>query len=126
MNKTGNEMIVTIRKLPHMELSGILRVRQPNRLLLVVSLLLLILSGCSDECSDYSDFSCKEIQKATYNVYFYYPSGKEEYLGIAHGLAQCGSIAHGFAASKSLSSNRDWGYVCCMKAKGSECYEKHR
>lgn len=109
-----------------MELSGILRGRQMNRLCLVFPLLFLVLSGCSDECSDYSDFSCEEIQKATYNTYFYYPSGTEEYLGVANGLEQCGSMAHSFAASKNLSGNREWSYICCMKAKGSECYEKHR
>lgn len=84
------------------------------------------LSGCSDECREYSDFSCSEIEKASYNVYFYYPSGKEEYLGQAQGLSQCGDLAYGFASSEKLSGNRDWGYICCMRAKGSECYEKHR
>ena len=84
------------------------------------------LSGCGDECRKYSDFSCSEIQKADYNVYFYYPSGSEEYLGKAQGLSQCGSIAYSFASSNNLGGNMDWGYICCMRAKGSECYEKHR
>jgi hypothetical protein len=35
-------------------------------------------------------------------------------------------MAHGFAASKNLSGNKDWGYICCMKTEDSECYEKHR
>lgn len=83
-------------------------------------------AGCGDECREYSDFSCKQIERASYNVYFYYPSGTEEYLGRADGLSQCGSVAHSFAASKRLQGNRDWGYVCCMRAKGSECHEKHR
>ncbi len=86
----------------------------------------LLLGGCSDECSSYSDFSCTEIQKATYNVYFYFPNQKEYYLGVANGLSQCGSMAHSYASSKNLSGNREWSYICCMKAKGSECYEKHR
>ena len=81
------------------------------------------LTACSDQCREYSEFSCDEIQKASYNVYFYYPSEAEEYLGQAEGLAQCGSIAHSFAYSKKLDR---WGYVCCMRVKGSECYEKHR
>jgi hypothetical protein len=84
------------------------------------------LAGCADECREYSDFSCKQIERASYNVYFYYPSGTEEYLGRADGLSHCGSVAHSFAASKKLQGNRDWGYVCCMRARGSECYEKHR
>ena len=95
-----------------------------RRVLLVLFAATLV--GCGDECSDYSDFSCDEIDEANYNAYFYYPSGSEEYLGIANGLSQCGSMAHGFAASKNLSGNREWSYICCMKAKGSECYEKHR
>lgn len=86
----------------------------------------IFLHGCGDECSDYSDFSCSEIQEATYNVYFYFPNNKEYYLGVANGLSQCGDIAYDYAASKNLSRNREWSYICCMKAKGSECYEKHR
>lgn len=85
------------------------------------------LTGCGgDECSEYSDFTCDQIQNAEYNVYFYYPSGTEEFLGRSQGLSQCGSTAHGFAYSKSLQGNNDWGYICCMRAKDSECYEKHR
>lgn len=86
----------------------------------------LIIQGCSDECSSYSDFSCSEIEKATYNAYFYFPNNQEYYLGVAQGLSQCGSMAHNYAASKNLTGNREWSYICCMKAKGSECYEKHR
>jgi hypothetical protein len=94
-----------------------------------LALLLVItsaLSGCGDECRQYSDFSCKEIEKAPYNVYFYHPSGIEQYLGQSQGLSQCGNVAYGFASSKNLSGNGEWSYICCMRAKGSECYEKHR
>lgn len=93
---------------------------------ILVAIAAISLAGCGDECSKYSDFSCGDIQDASYNVYFYYPSGTEEYLGVSSGLSQCGSMAHGFAATKNLTGNRDWSYICCMKAKGSECYEKHR
>jgi len=85
-----------------------------------------LISSCSDECSEYSKFSCKEIQKASYNTYFYYPNGTEEYLGLSNGLQACGSLAHNFAASKNLTGNNEWSYICCMKANGSECLEKHR
>lgn len=85
-----------------------------------------ILSGCGDRCREYSDFSCKEIEMAPYNVYFYYPNETEEYLGQVQGLSQCGSEAYNFASIKNLSDNSEWGYICCMRAKGSECYEKHR
>lgn len=91
-----------------------------------VMVVIFLLSGCGDECSSYSDFSCKKIKEATYNTYFYYPSGSEEYLGVVNGLDQCGSIAYDFAFSKNLTKNKEWGYICCMKAKGKECYEKHR
>ena len=95
------------------------------RTTLILSLL-AILSGCGDECREYSDFSCKEIEEAPYNVYFYYPSSEEEYLGETDGLSQCGAMAHSFASSKNLSGNGEWSYICCMRAKGSGCYEKHR
>jgi hypothetical protein len=93
-----------------------------------ILLLLIVVSlfGCGDKCSEYSDFSCTEIDKAPYNVYFYYPSGTEEFLGQAQGLSQCGNLARSFASSKDLNSNNEWSYICCMRAKGSECYEKHR
>ncbi len=86
---------------------------------------LLGLAGCKDECRSYSDFTCKEIDRADYNVYFYYPSGEERYLGAASGLGACGSAAWSFAEHEKVNRS-DWSYVCCMKAKGSECYEKHR
>ncbi len=88
--------------------------------------ILASLAACGDECRSYSDYSCNAIAKASYNVYFYYQSGNEEYLGRTEGLANCGSLAHGFAASRNLERNNDWSYICCMRAKGSECFEKHR
>ena len=91
-------------------------------LLLIIT---LFLNSCGDECKEYSDFSCKQIEKADYNVYFYYPSQKEVYLGQASGLTSCGNIARNFANSKRIS-NQNWGYICCMIAKGSCCCGKHR
>ena len=88
--------------------------------------ILMVLSSCGDECRNYSDYSCSAIEKANYNVYFYYPSGREEYLGQTEGLPSCGSMAHAFASSMNLERNSEWSYICCMRAKGSECYEKHR
>ena len=94
---------------------------------IVMSLVLILtLSSCGDECTEYSDFTCDEIEEATYNAYFYFPDNREYYLGVANSLSQCGAMAHNFAASKDLTRNSGWGYICCMKAKGSECYEKHR
>ena len=83
------------------------------------------MSACGDNCSEYSDFSCKEIDNADYYVWFYFDKHGDGYnLGYAKGLSQCGAIARNYAANKGLTN--DWSYVCCMKAKGSDCYEKHR
>lgn len=89
-------------------------------------LLMSVLTACGDECREYSEFSCSDIQKASYNVYFYYPNGTEDYLGNTQGLSECENLAHTFAFTKELSNNSEWSYICCMQAKGSECYEKHR
>lgn len=87
----------------------------------------LLVSCEQDECKSYSEFTCKEIEEANYNVYFYFPdSEKEYYLGEAAGLSGCGDTASGYAETKNLTSNKDWSYICCMIAKGSSCYEKHR
>lgn len=85
------------------------------------------LIGCSDECREYSDFTCKQIESATYNAYFYFPNAeKEYYLGVTDGLKQCGEMAHSYANSKELSGGSGWSYICCMKTESSECAEKHR
>lgn len=78
-----------------------------------------------DSCRDYSEFNCKQIQEAKYNVWFYFNKNSDAYnIGSADGLSQCGNIAKNYAYNKGLTY--DWSYVCCMKAKGSDCYEKHR
>jgi hypothetical protein len=97
---------------------------QINRWLLF-SLALLCLSACKDECREYSDFNCKQIQEADYNVYFYFPDEREYFLGKAQGLSNCGSIAWAYAEDHKVT-NANWSYICCMIAKGSQCYEKHR
>ena len=71
-------------------------------------------------------FRVKRYRQLYITLIFYYPDGSEVYLGIANGLNECGNISGNFASSKNLLENNDWSYVCCMKAKGSECYEKHR
>jgi len=87
--------------------------------------LIIALPGCGDECSSYSAFSCKQIERADYNVYFYFPSDTEHFLGQASGLHECGAIAHNYAATKNVSAS-DWSYICCMIARGSSFFEKHR
>lgn len=93
---------------------------------LVLAAAVLLLAGCGDECQEYSDFSCEAIQNADYNVYFYYPNDQEKYLGVARSLDACGGRAYSYADREGLDRYDEWDYICCMKAKGSECYEKHR
>ena len=88
-------------------------------------LMALPMASCGDECRQYSDYSCTQIENADSNVYFYFPDNTEIYLGQTSGLSSCGGIARSYANEKELSS-ADWGYICCMIAKGSSCYEKHR
>lgn len=90
-----------------------------------------IVVGCGDSCREYSDFSCSYLEKAEYTAFFYFPRGSrfessEVNLGTLTGLHACGAAAYSFAASKGLSSSSEWSYVCCLHAKGSSCYEKHR
>ena len=86
-----------------------------------------VLPACGDSCREYSAYSCAQLEKATYNAYFYYPGNtREEYLGTANGLSHCGSMAHAFASSKNLSRSDGWNYVCCLKTATSNCAEKHR
>ena len=93
---------------------------------LVIVTAVLLLSACGDRCREYSDFSCSYLDKATYTVVFSYPnSDRSETLATVDGLSACGSVAHSFAESHHMT-NANWGYVCCLHAKGSTCYEKHR
>lgn len=107
-----------------------LRDRMPHRSIwkpIGVCWAVLFLSSCgNDKCRDYSAFTCDEIKAAEYYVWFTFPDGENSYnLGQAKGLDQCGSVARGFAFEKNVQDS-NWGYVCCMVAKGSDCYEKHR
>lgn len=96
--------------------------RKHARVLIALALATGVAS-CGDECREYSDFTCKQIETADYNVIFSFPSATQNInLGQAKRLSQCGQIARSFAATKNLSGNN----VCCMIAKGSNCYEKHR
>lgn len=107
-----------------------LRERVPGRSVwapLIILFVACLLASCgNDKCREYSDFTCDEIEAAEYYVWFTFPDSENSYnLGQANGLEQCGSIARGFALEKSVQDS-NWGYVCCMVAKGSDCYEKHR
>lgn len=78
-----------------------------------------------DSCRAYSAYTCKQLENSSYNVYFYWPSNKEAYLGQSYSLSSCGDMANSFAYQNNVS-NSDWGYICCLKKDGSSCAEKHR
>lgn len=65
----------------------------------------------------------RAINNSDFNVYFYYPYEKEEYLGQVDGLTACGSVASNYASSNNIS---DWSYICCRIDDGSSCKSKHR
>lgn len=97
----------------------ILKKRTTNFIFLTINLFLL---GCGDDCSKYSKYTCSQIEKANYNVLYYLPDGREEYLGEASGLNNCSAIASNY--SSITKSPKNW--VCCMKTNNSQCEEKHR
>jgi len=80
----------------------------------------------SDSCRSYSDFTCAQLESSRYNAYFYFSDNKEIYLGESNSLSRCGSMARSLANQKGLSGGDRWSYICCLIAKGSSCYEKHR
>lgn len=88
----------------------------------------LFIAGCSkDSCREYSDHTCAELEKASFNVYVYPPNGeREHYVGVSSGLSSCGAMAHGFAADNHFQRSNEWSYICCLKTDTSECAEKHR
>lgn len=99
-----------------------------NFVIFIIAAFLLYqcVADSADSCREYSDYTCDEIDKADYYVWFTFPDGDETYnIGRASGLSQCGSIASNYAYQKSVQ-NKSWGYVCCMITDESNCKEKHR
>jgi hypothetical protein len=66
-----------------------------------------------------------QVERADYNVMFYYPSHTGRYLGKATGLNQCQDMARSYAIKEEVADTM-WYYDCCMIAYGSDCYEKHK
>jgi hypothetical protein len=77
--------------------------------------ILLLLSACSPN-----------LEKSDFNVYYYgNNSGDSElFLGVAHGLSMCQSMARNESQKKANSES--WDYICCLKSTSSECVSKHR
>lgn len=97
-----------------------------------LGLAFLMIQGCSfDECRKYSDYTCEQLQRQPYNVYYYdvaNESGEERNLfaGQVVGLEACGLAASSFASLMADRRQGDWSYVCCLKTDESGCAEKHR
>jgi len=68
----------------------------------------------------------RAIDNSQFNVYFYYPNDKEEYLGEYSGLTGCQSAAYAKAAYLDLPRSSSWSYICCRKTSSSSCASKHR
>lgn len=93
-------------------------------------LLVVAFAACScdarDSCRSYSSYTCEQLEKQHYNVYFFSVDDKKDYaLGVANSLSGCQQVAHAFAYNKGFQS-REWSYICCLKTANSECAEKHR
>ena len=87
------------------------------RRLLLFGLLAVGLTGCWEE----------NLENADFNTYFYYPNnGREEFLGLVHGLSSCQSAASGKAISLNMTRSTGWSYICCKKTSSSSCESKHR
>ena len=59
-----------------------------------------------------------QIERAEYNVNFYYPTRTARYLGKARGLNQCQDMARSYAISEEVADAM-WYYDCCMIAHAS-------
>jgi hypothetical protein len=70
-------------------------------------------------------FGCGEdLEQADFNAYFYYPEGREEFLGLVRGLSACQVAASSRAAS--LHITKGWSYICCKQTSSSSCASKHK
>ena len=67
----------------------------------------------------------KSVESSSFNVYFYYPNDKEEYLGQVNGLSSCQSSVSSFAYEKNIS-RENWSYICCRITSDSSCASKHK
>ena len=71
------------------------------------------------------DSTERAIDNSDFNVHFYYPNNKEEYVGYTTGLSSCGSLARSHAYQKGVQ-NSSWSYICCRVTSDSSCESKHR
>ncbi len=71
------------------------------------------------------DFSPLKFE-SNYGVYFYYPSGKEVYLGKVKGISNGQAMAASEADRLGFKSSDDWSYILCKITRKSDCHSKHR
>ena len=106
-----------------------------NKILMVVGFVILTTGSAkadffdflfgSEPCKAGTEYTCNELEKAQYNVYFYSPDKEEKYIGLARNLATAKIISTQYANSLNLSRNSGWTTTFCLKTKLSECAEKH-
>lgn len=81
---------------------------------LSIAVLLFLVVGCQ-----------RDLEKAEFNVYFYYPGDREVHLGVFTGISSCQRAVRGKAYAEGLSREK-WDYLCCLKTSSSECKSKHK
>ena len=92
----------------------------------------VVLPACArDECRSYSRFTCDQLERQRYNVFYYdvphgEPQQQEVFAGQVVGLKACGMAASSTATLRVDEREGDWSYVCCLQTDESSCAEKHR
>jgi hypothetical protein len=99
-------------------------IRSQSPVYFALAIVLSTLTGCEDDCSTYSmnKFNCRQIEKASYNVFFSLPDDSELSLGQTSGLSNCAVKASDYAKEHSVPKK----YYCCMITDSSSCAEKHK
>jgi hypothetical protein len=78
-----------------------------------------------EPCKVGSKYTCDQLDRAKYNVYFYTPEDQERYLGVATNLASARIMSVQYANQLGLKRDAGWQTVFCLKTNNSECEEKH-
>lgn len=105
---------------------------RPTEVGAIAALSLTFLGGCStDQCRQYSDYTCEQLERQTYNVYYYdvqRSTGVEQELfaGQVRGLGACSAAASSMAALRETDRDGNWSHICCLQTNDSDCAEKHR
>jgi len=64
--------------------------------------------------------------ESKYNVYFYYPTGKEVNLGVADSLERGQFMAVAEADRLGFRASSGWDYILCKITRTSQCQTKHK